>query len=305
MGCFKLGHIEQKTPLKIVHRRPENTRKNDGRLYYYGARYYAGWIGRFISVDPEKEKRSWVNPYNYVQNNPINRTDPTGALDDEPPNQTKNTIIEDVLHCIDIQVGYGVVHDNETGNITVYKTEAGWSKNKVSTTSNANIEVTRTIYDISAKGELTGINVNKRNINAEYRIENNIIIPDETFIKSINIDELENIHYQKDDKGYEHYKTDPIVEGIKAIKGNNILQDRDVFFDQSYSLPNLYFIDFAQGIYVSALKTIGSIFGYETHGIDYLPLDYDKDKSTYLKIPQNDVENAAKRLHELSKKSEY
>ena len=67
----------------------------------------------------------------------------------------------------------------------------------------------------------------------------------------------------------------------------------------------MYFIDFAQGIYVSALKTIGSIFGYETHGIDYLPLDYDKDKSTYLKIPQTDVENAAKRLRELSKKSEY
>jgi hypothetical protein len=27
-------------------------------------------------------ERSWVSPYNFVQNNPINRVDPTGALDD-------------------------------------------------------------------------------------------------------------------------------------------------------------------------------------------------------------------------------
>ena len=51
-------------------------------LYYYGARYYAPWLCRFISVDPAKEQRAWLTPYNYVQNNPINLTDPTGALDD-------------------------------------------------------------------------------------------------------------------------------------------------------------------------------------------------------------------------------
>lgn len=38
-------------------------------------------ILRFIGVDPMAHKRSWVNPYNFVQNNPLNRVDPTGALD--------------------------------------------------------------------------------------------------------------------------------------------------------------------------------------------------------------------------------
>ncbi|NEN24156.1 RHS repeat-associated core domain-containing protein [Cryomorpha ignava] len=51
-------------------------------LYEYGQRYYAPWLCRFVSVDPAKEQRAWLTPYNYVQNNPINLTDPTGALDD-------------------------------------------------------------------------------------------------------------------------------------------------------------------------------------------------------------------------------
>lgn len=51
-------------------------------LYEYGARLYDPAIGRFTGVDPLAEMRSWVSPFNYVQNNPINRIDPTGALDD-------------------------------------------------------------------------------------------------------------------------------------------------------------------------------------------------------------------------------
>jgi RHS repeat-associated protein len=60
-------------------------RDEESGLYYYGARYYASWICRWISTDPMKEQRTWVNPYNYCQNNPITRTDPTGALDNDPP----------------------------------------------------------------------------------------------------------------------------------------------------------------------------------------------------------------------------
>ncbi|MGK7390101.1 MAG: DUF6443 domain-containing protein [Candidatus Cyclobacteriaceae bacterium M2_1C_046] len=51
-------------------------------VYDYGARYYDPAIARFINVDPLAFKRNWLTPYNYVQNNPILRIDPTGALDD-------------------------------------------------------------------------------------------------------------------------------------------------------------------------------------------------------------------------------
>ncbi|WP_431311640.1 RHS repeat-associated core domain-containing protein [Pedobacter albus] len=50
--------------------------------YDYGARFYDPMVGRFITSDPLSEQRNWLSQYNYVQNNPIIRVDPTGALDD-------------------------------------------------------------------------------------------------------------------------------------------------------------------------------------------------------------------------------
>lgn len=48
----------------------------------YGARMYMPELGRWGVVDPLSDRRLWVSPYNYVQNNPISRFDPTGMLDD-------------------------------------------------------------------------------------------------------------------------------------------------------------------------------------------------------------------------------
>jgi len=46
-------------------------------LYYYRARYYDPLIGRFIREDPAGWNAS-LNYYAYVNNNPVNFTDPTG-----------------------------------------------------------------------------------------------------------------------------------------------------------------------------------------------------------------------------------
>lgn len=63
-----------RAPLKMVY--CEQTGN-----YYYGARYYDPKICVWLSVDPLHDKRSWLAPYNFVQNNPLLRIDPNGLTD--------------------------------------------------------------------------------------------------------------------------------------------------------------------------------------------------------------------------------
>lgn len=46
-------------------------------LYFNRARYYDPELGRFISEDPSRQ-RNGANPYAYTDNEPVNRTDPSG-----------------------------------------------------------------------------------------------------------------------------------------------------------------------------------------------------------------------------------
>ncbi len=48
-------------------------------LYYYRARYYSPTVGRFITEDPSR-LMAGPNFYTYVDDNPVNRTDPTGLI---------------------------------------------------------------------------------------------------------------------------------------------------------------------------------------------------------------------------------
>jgi RHS repeat-associated protein len=50
-------------------------------LDYMMARNYDPIIGRFLQIDPMYNLRYGLSPYNYVQNNPLTRIDPTGMID--------------------------------------------------------------------------------------------------------------------------------------------------------------------------------------------------------------------------------
>ena len=54
-------------------------------LHYYGARYYDGTTGRFISVDPLASKYPSVSPYVYTLNNPLRFIDENGDSAVVPP----------------------------------------------------------------------------------------------------------------------------------------------------------------------------------------------------------------------------
>ncbi|OQP44477.1 hypothetical protein A4H97_08865 [Niastella yeongjuensis] len=61
----------------------DNEVKGEGNQQDYGMRVYDTRLGRFLSVDPVFQKREWLSPYNFVQNSPVLRVDPNGALDGE------------------------------------------------------------------------------------------------------------------------------------------------------------------------------------------------------------------------------
>jgi RHS repeat-associated protein len=77
--------------------------------YDYGARFYDPVLARWHSVDPLADQRSWVSPYSYCQNNPIIRTDPTGALDDWYMNEKTGE-----LYYNENRSSQTTTHNNET-----------------------------------------------------------------------------------------------------------------------------------------------------------------------------------------------
>ncbi len=54
---------------------------NETNYTYFGARYYDSDLSSWLSVDPLAAARPNLSPYNYCQNNPVVRVDPTGMLD--------------------------------------------------------------------------------------------------------------------------------------------------------------------------------------------------------------------------------
>jgi RHS repeat-associated protein len=68
-------------------------RDNETGLYYYGARYYADWIARFVSVDPLQHKYPHYTPYQYAGNKPVTFIDLDGMEEAKPYEENSNILI--------------------------------------------------------------------------------------------------------------------------------------------------------------------------------------------------------------------
>ena len=145
-----LKHYKQTSVLKIVGSEKELTLKSsvlnsrshnlyryvhkerdeETGLYYYGARYHCGWLCRFISVDPLKDKFPFYSTYQYAGNRPINAIDLDGAesleMDGEPKGQQKE-IVQDNTNLVgqSDQVQSTIKRDQfigeHTGNVCTIK----------------------------------------------------------------------------------------------------------------------------------------------------------------------------------------
>jgi RHS repeat-associated protein len=74
---YRSGRSETEVSLKRYKYCGKERDEQTG-FYYYGMRYYAGWLCRFVSVDPMADEYPSLTPYAYCGNNPINRIDPDG-----------------------------------------------------------------------------------------------------------------------------------------------------------------------------------------------------------------------------------
>ncbi|NOQ26256.1 MAG: hypothetical protein GQ564_12905 [Bacteroidales bacterium] len=97
---YRSGRTETETSQKR-YKYVGKERDEETGLYYYGARYYAAWICRFVSVDPLQFDYPYYTPYQYAGNKPISYIDLDGleeAKNDEllQPESVKvdNTYVE-------------------------------------------------------------------------------------------------------------------------------------------------------------------------------------------------------------------
>ncbi|NOQ26263.1 MAG: hypothetical protein GQ564_12940 [Bacteroidales bacterium] len=91
---YRSGRTETETSQKR-YKYVGKERNEETRLYYYGARYYAAWICRFVSVDPLQFEYPYYTPYQYAGNKPISYIDLDGLeeakINDESEKNPKKT----------------------------------------------------------------------------------------------------------------------------------------------------------------------------------------------------------------------
>jgi len=89
---YPFGDSSLRTFIKKRYRYVGKEKDLESGLYYYGARYYAAWTCRFISVDPLAHDYPFYTPYNYAGNKPINKIDIDGMQEEGKGSDHKSNV---------------------------------------------------------------------------------------------------------------------------------------------------------------------------------------------------------------------
>jgi RHS repeat-associated protein len=155
---YPFGDSSLRTFTKKRYRYVGKEKDLESGLYYYGARYYAAWTCRFISVDPLASDYPFYNPYNYAGNKPIDRIDIDG-LQEEPRSGGGGQADYEAAKgsAIESGTGYsGKTKQNEDGSTTAtliingVSTEYTWGGDESNNTSGDPIQLDEVVVTAKA-----------------------------------------------------------------------------------------------------------------------------------------------------------
>jgi RHS repeat-associated protein len=99
-------------------------RDEETGLYYYGARYYAGWLCRWVSTEPLQSEYLNLSPYNYCANNPVIYIDPDGR-EIVIPTSLKGSERRQIMRNLGKLTNDKLSYDKSTGQVTISKQRTG------------------------------------------------------------------------------------------------------------------------------------------------------------------------------------
>ncbi|WP_172677348.1 RHS repeat domain-containing protein [Marinifilum fragile] len=174
---YRSGRTETETSLKR-YKYVGKERDEETGLYYYGFRYYAAWICRFVSVDPLQFEYPHYTPFQYAGNKPISYIDLDG-LEELSYKSDFNIRLGYVTLGSGKKIVSYILHDGDrpiNQQFTVNSTRNSMQKPiRTYTNQNDNIELRDQDYVIPAP--MKKPNKMTRDNKAKYHFRNNIMVP--------------------------------------------------------------------------------------------------------------------------------